>query len=177
SGIEDDDENEEPLSRMLLDLLQNISNKVNVERSRIQSLKIPGWGWTVRGDISAKVMAASGKCSSYELSRDSVEFAIDVIVILLHIQKIVETTSGAKKRKSTTDQISSTKKSRKPNFLERQEETFEYIRNRIGSSSAASSTKSAKDLANRKRFLLNKRLGEGLPASLYCKAFRDFKGD
>ncbi|KAJ1557243.1 hypothetical protein HK096_008340 [Nowakowskiella sp. JEL0078] len=136
----------------------------------------PGYEW--KSDytkVHGKVMLSSGKCSSYELSRDSEEFTVDFIVILPHIPQVVESPSSSKKRKSTTGQITSTKKSRKPTFIERQEETFEYIRKGIGSPSTASSTKSVKDLANGKTFLLNKRFGEGLPASLYCKAFRDFK--
>ncbi|KAJ1565078.1 hypothetical protein HK096_004658, partial [Nowakowskiella sp. JEL0078] len=78
SGIEDDDENEEPISRMLIDLQQTIANKVNVERSRIQSSKIPGWEWT-DGNISAKVMLASGTCEDYALDHSSTKFTVDVV--------------------------------------------------------------------------------------------------
>ncbi|KAJ1566032.1 hypothetical protein HK096_003913, partial [Nowakowskiella sp. JEL0078] len=43
----------------------------------------PGYEWKSNdAKVYAKVMIASGKCSSYELKRDSVEFTVDIVIIL-----------------------------------------------------------------------------------------------
>ncbi|KAJ1529105.1 hypothetical protein HK096_009232, partial [Nowakowskiella sp. JEL0078] len=71
------------LSEMVQSVLDSLAGGIDVEKHKKFENQLPGLEWTSKnGVISAKVLSASGKCTSYGLIQDSAEFTVDVVVIM-----------------------------------------------------------------------------------------------